>query len=68
MRKAIMAAAAAAIGAVAVSGASPGSIYHKGWIDFNKNGVKDLYEDSSAPVDERVKDLLSRMTTDEKTC
>lgn len=68
MRKAIMAMAAAAIGAVAVSGASPGSIYHKGWIDFNKNGVKDLYEDSSAPVNERVKDLLSRMTTDEKTC
>lgn len=68
MRKAIMAVAAAAIGAVAVSGASPGSIYHKGWIDFNKNGVKDLYEDSSAPVNERVKDLLSRMTTDEKTC
>ena len=32
-------------------------MYHKGWIDLNKNGVKDVYED-----------LLSRMTTDEKTC
>lgn len=22
-------------------------IYHKGWTDFNKNGVKDIYEDST---------------------
>lgn len=26
------------------------NIYHKGWIDFNKNGVKDIYEDSYAPT------------------
>lgn len=45
-----------------------GQIYKKGWIDFNKNGVKDIYEDSSRPIDERVKDLLSQMTVDEKTC
>ncbi len=43
-------------------------IYHKGWIDFNKNGKMDVYEDPSAPIDERVKDLLSQMTMDEKTC
>lgn len=43
-------------------------IYHNDWIDFNKNGVKDVYEDSKAPVKERVKDLLSRMNMDEKTC
>lgn len=24
-------------------------IYHKDWIDFNKNGVKDVYEDPKAP-------------------
>ena len=24
-------------------------MYRKGWIDFNKNGVKDVYEDPSAP-------------------
>ena len=24
-------------------------IYKKNWIDFNKNGVKDVYEDPAAP-------------------
>ena len=43
-------------------------IYHKGWIDFNKNGVKDVYEDPSAPIDSRIEDLLSQMTIEEKTC
>ena len=43
-------------------------IYHKGWIDFNKNGVKDVYEDPSAPLDSRIEDLLSQMTMEEKTC
>ena len=38
------------------------------WIDFNKNGVMDIYEDSSASVDERIADLLSQMTVEEKTC
>lgn len=44
------------------------SIYHKGWIDFNKNGVKDIYEDPSQSVDRRIHDLLSQMTLEEKTC
>lgn len=43
-------------------------IYHNSWIDFNKNGVMDVYEDPSRTVDERVDDLLSQMTLDEKTC
>lgn len=43
-------------------------IYHNGWIDFNKNGVMDVYENSSAPIDDRVNDLLGRMSMDEKTC
>ena len=43
-------------------------IYHDGWTDFNKNGRKDVYEDPSAPVDDRVRDLLSQMTLEEKTC
>ncbi|PNS08714.1 glycoside hydrolase family 3 N-terminal domain-containing protein [Solilutibacter silvestris] len=42
-------------------------IYHQGWIDLNKNGRKDVYEDPSAPIDARIDDLLSRMTPDEKT-
>lgn len=44
------------------------SIYQKTWIDFNKNGVKDIYEDPAAPIEARVADLLSQMTLDEKTC
>lgn len=43
-------------------------IYHKGWIDFNKNGVKDIYEDPSAQLDSRIEDLLNQMTMEEKTC
>lgn len=43
-------------------------IYHKGWIDFNKNGVKDIYENPSAPLDSRIEDLLNQMTIEEKTC
>ncbi len=43
-------------------------IYRNGWIDFNKNGKKDIFEDPSRTVDERIKDLLSQMTLDEKTC
>ena len=44
------------------------TIYHKGWIDFNKNGVKDVYEDPSAAINERVANLLLQMTMEEKTC
>lgn len=47
---------------------SKSAMYHRGWIDFNKNGVKDVYEDPTAPVDARVEDLLSQMTLEEKTC
>ena len=43
-------------------------IYRKGWIDFNKNGRMDVYENPAAPVEERVADLLSQMTIEEKTC
>lgn len=42
-------------------------IYHDDWIDFNKNGVMDPFENPSLPVDVRVEDLLSRMTLEEKT-
>lgn len=48
--------------------AQKSSIYHKGWIDFNKNGVMDVYEDPSQPIDKRVDDLLSQMTLEEKSC
>jgi beta-glucosidase len=44
------------------------SIYHKGWVDFNKNGKMDVFEDPSQTIDKRIDDLLSQMTVDEKTC
>lgn len=47
---------------------SKSSIYKKDWIDFNKNGIKDVYEDPNASIEARVADLLSQMTMDEKTC
>jgi len=43
-------------------------LYHQGWIDLNKNGRMDVYENSRAPIDARVEDLLRQMNLDEKTC
>ena len=50
------------------SGNNSKDIYKKTWIDFNKNGIKDVYEDTSAPIEARIADLLSQMTLEEKTC
>jgi beta-glucosidase len=43
-------------------------IYHEGWIDLNKDGKKDIYEDQTQPVEKRIDDLISQMTLEEKTC
>ena len=43
-------------------------IYHKGWIDFNKNGKMDIFENPKMPIEARVNDLLRQMTMEEKTC
>ncbi len=50
-----------------IASAAP-KIYHKGWIDFNKNGKMDLYENPKADIDERIENLLSQMTLEEKSC
>jgi beta-glucosidase len=44
------------------------NIYHKGWVDFNKNGRMDVFEDPSQTIEKRIADLLSQMTVEEKTC
>src|SRR6266481_2915758 len=44
------------------------NIYHDAWIDLNKNGRMDVYENQKAPIDRRVEDLLSQMNLNEKTC
>lgn len=43
-------------------------MYHKGWIDFNKNGQMDVYENPRESINARVDDLLRQMTVEEKTC
>jgi beta-glucosidase len=43
------------------------NIYFDGWTDFNKNGKKDVYEDPKAAIDQRIENLLSQMTVEEKT-
>ena len=52
----------------AQSTTNAGGIYHSGWIDLNKNGRMDVYENPKAPIDRRVDDLLRQMNLDEKTC
>ncbi len=37
-----------------------------GWIDFNKNGKQDIYENPKLTTDERIRDLMSQMTLEEK--
>ena len=44
------------------------TMYKSGWIDFNKNNKKDIFEDPNQPIEKRIANLLSQMTLDEKTC
>ncbi len=53
---------------VSVLFAQKNTMYHQGWIDFNKNGIKDIYEDPGQMVEKRIADLLGQMTVEEKTC
>lgn len=59
---------ALAAGLALPASAQQKNIYHKGWIDFNKNGKMDVFEDPSQAIDKRVADLLSQMNVEEKTC
>lgn len=52
---------------IVVFGVAQKSIYKEGWIDFNKNGIKDVYEDPTQTIENRVSDLLNQMSVDEKT-
>ena len=45
----------------------PAKIYHDRWIDFNKNGKMDVFEDSRQTIEKRIDNLLSLMTLEEKT-
>ena len=41
-------------------------IEQHGWLDLNKNGKKDNYEDPTQPLAKRVENLLGQMTQEEK--
>lgn len=43
------------------------NIYKSDWIDLNKNGKMDVYENPKANIDDRIADLISQMTLEEKT-
>src|SRR4051812_25360885 len=38
------------------------------YMDLDKNGKMDPYEDPNLPIERRIDDLLSKMNLDEKTC
>ena len=48
-------------------GSLAADIYQDGWIDRNKNGEKDPYENPELSTKERIADLLGQMNMDEKT-
>jgi beta-glucosidase len=66
MRKLL--AVAFCLGTTVLMAQSKKSIYNNGWIDFNKNGVKDVFENPLQPVEKRIEDLLAQMTLEEKSC
>ncbi len=43
------------------------AVYRDGWLDLNKNGRQDVYENPRANIDARIENLLSQMTIEEKT-
>ncbi len=56
------------VGAQSVIAQMPNSkMIKEGWIDYNKNNIKDIFEDPKQPVEKRVINLLSLMTVEEKT-
>jgi beta-glucosidase len=42
------------------------TLYHRDWIDFNKNGKLDVFENRAMSAEQRIMDLLSQMTLEEK--
>src|SRR5882672_2534594 len=44
------------------------SIYHTGWVDLNKNGRMDVYENPKIDIETRISALISQTTVEEKTC
>ena len=50
------------------SGTGTAAIYRDGWIDLNKNGTRDTYENPAVDLEKRLDDVLARMTLEEKTC
>ncbi|MBI9017687.1 MAG: glycoside hydrolase family 3 C-terminal domain-containing protein [Phycisphaerae bacterium] len=56
------------LGFISIVSAQQGDIYHGNWIDLNKNGKMDPYENPKLDIEKRIDDLLSQMNVQEKTC
>lgn len=65
MMKKTLIVAAALFSLQSASYAQHQNMYRKNWIDFNKNGKKDVFEDPSQDIEKRVADLLSQMSVEE---
>lgn len=50
----------------AIAGKKITVVEQPGWLDLNKNGEKDTYEDPTQPLAKRIKNLLKQMTQEEK--
>ena len=59
--------AAESDGRFVVATPTASAIYREGWIDLNKDGQKNPYEDPTVETEARITDLLARMTLEEKT-
>lgn len=46
--------------------AAAGALCAADYVDFNRNGKKDVFEDASRPVEKRVENLVAQMTREEK--
>jgi beta-glucosidase len=54
------------LGIVNLTIAKKNTMYHQGWIDFNKNSVLYIFENPALPVEKPIEDLLSKMAMEEK--
>ena len=50
-----------------IASAQKNTLYKDGWIDFNKNGRMDVFENPKSNIDDRIEDLLNIMNVNEKT-
>ena len=66
LKKTVLACAIAALAGCANEQPADAASTTAAFRDLNGNGQKDVYENASLPVEQRVADLISRLTLDQK--